>query len=68
MKLKFNPEAKVTEWQNGVYFKNEGAVLDVSEKLGTVMLREKHSIKPNEFINVFILAEEPAKKEKSEAK
>ena len=55
MKLKFNPEAKVTEWANGgKYFKNEGQPIEVDSRLAGRMLRQYHEIAPQQFVAVFV--------------
>jgi hypothetical protein len=58
MNLKFNPEAKVTEWVNGpLYFKNEGDDLEgLKPSLAKAMLEAKHEVQPGQFVNIFILA------------
>ena len=59
MKLKFNPEAKVTEWVNGpLRFKNEGDPIEADAKRARVLLRAMHEVAPQQFVNVFVLAEQ----------
>ena len=68
MKLKFNPEAKVTEWANGgKYFKNEGQPIEVDPRLGRAMLRQFHEIAPQQFVAVFIEDAPPAPAPKAAA-
>jgi hypothetical protein len=44
MKLKFNPEAKVTEIMEGpLYLKNEGQPVDVTQDQAEALLRKHHT-------------------------
>lgn len=69
MKLKFNPEAKVTEWVNGpLRFRNEGDPVEVDSRTARSLLKAMHEIAPQQFVNVFVVAgqDKATKAEKSE--
>jgi hypothetical protein len=69
MNLKFNPEAKCTEWSNGPkYFKNEGQPLEVAPALGRQMLKQMHEVQPRQFVPVFVEVEAEAKAPKKAEK
>jgi hypothetical protein len=57
MNLKFNPEAKVTEFrEGGLYFKNEGDPVEVQPRIGQVLLRRMHEVQRGQFVPVFVVA------------
>jgi endonuclease III-like uncharacterized protein len=65
MNLKFNPEAKVTEWQNGpLYFKNEGDAIEAKPSQARAMLRAMHEVQPQQFVNIFVVADQDKPKTK----
>lgn len=61
MKLEFNPESKVTEWQTGkLHFTNKSDI-EVSSAQAKRMLQLKHEIAPQQFVSIFQMPDAPKK-------
>lgn len=64
--LKFNPEAKVTEYRNGpLYVKNEAKPVEFKPNIAAWLLKAQHEVQPGQFVPVFVEdAPEPKKADK----
>lgn len=58
MKLEFNPESKVKEWQTGRLHFKEGDDIEVTSAQAKRMLQLKHEVAPQQFVSVFQLTDQ----------